>query len=126
MWADRESHLSLVGRTCTCIRPRVQPCGWERYVRAFTVIHAPTNRTKSLTALIQLLLGITPLSEIPEPYSLPELGKRSGVFILHQLMPLFTISWKVISSNPLAQYSSQGFVKAFIHFIPVNDVPPSC
>ena len=59
---------------------------------------------------MQLLLGITPLSEIPEPYSLPELGKRSGVFILHQLMPLFTISCRVISDNPLAQRSSQRFV----------------
>ncbi|MEG4173507.1 hypothetical protein, partial [Microcoleus sp. S13_C3] len=26
-------------------RPRVQPCGWKRYVRAFTVIYVSTNRT---------------------------------------------------------------------------------
>ncbi|HEY9302443.1 MAG TPA: hypothetical protein VIQ31_39985, partial [Phormidium sp.] len=47
VWADRESYLSLAFGTCTLIRPRVQPCGWKRYVRAFTVIHVSTNRTKS-------------------------------------------------------------------------------
>ncbi|MEH1822212.1 MAG: hypothetical protein V7L31_24570 [Nostoc sp.] len=25
MWADKESILSLNGKTCTCIKPRVQP-----------------------------------------------------------------------------------------------------
>ncbi|MEG3968706.1 hypothetical protein QUA00_13925 [Microcoleus sp. T2B6] len=47
VWADRESYLSLVEGTCTLISPRVQPCGWKRYVRTFTVIHVSTNRTYS-------------------------------------------------------------------------------
>src|SRR4028118_614892 len=47
VWADRESYLSLAEGTCTLIKPRVQPCSWKRYVRAFTVIHVSTNRTKS-------------------------------------------------------------------------------
>jgi len=33
VWADRESYLSLAEGTYTLIRPRVQPCGWKRYVR---------------------------------------------------------------------------------------------
>ncbi|MEG4388164.1 hypothetical protein QUA44_17010 [Microcoleus sp. N9_A2] len=47
VWAGRESYLSLAEGTCTLIRPRVQPCGWKRYVRAFTVIRVSTNRTKT-------------------------------------------------------------------------------
>src|SRR4028119_1247280 len=47
VWADRESYLSLAFGTCTLIRPRVQPCGWNSYVRTFTVIHSSTNRTYS-------------------------------------------------------------------------------
>ncbi|MEG4373630.1 hypothetical protein QUB29_29725, partial [Microcoleus sp. B4b_D2] len=49
VWADRESYLSLAEGTCTLIKPRVQPCGWKRYVRAFTVVYASTNRTFSGT-----------------------------------------------------------------------------
>ena len=33
VWADRESYLSLAEGAYTLIRPRVQPCGWKRYVR---------------------------------------------------------------------------------------------
>src|SRR4028119_1207767 len=33
VWAGRESCLSLAEGTCTLIRPKVQPCGWKRYVR---------------------------------------------------------------------------------------------
>ncbi|MEG4534774.1 hypothetical protein [Microcoleus sp. D2_18a_D3] len=51
VWADRESYLSLAEGACTLIRPRVQPCGWKGYVRAFTVIHASTNRTGILSVL---------------------------------------------------------------------------
>ncbi|MEG4397179.1 phytochelatin synthase family protein [Microcoleus sp. BROC3] len=51
VWADRESYLSLAEGTCTLIRPRVQPCGWKRYVRAFTVIYVSTNRTRSSYAV---------------------------------------------------------------------------
>ncbi|MEG4121911.1 hypothetical protein QUA43_31180, partial [Microcoleus sp. N9_B4] len=45
VWAGKESCLSLAEGTCTLITPRVQPCGWKRYVRAFTVIYVSTNRT---------------------------------------------------------------------------------
>ncbi|MEG4121216.1 group 1 truncated hemoglobin, partial [Microcoleus sp. N9_B4] len=48
--------------------PRVQPCGWKRYVRAFTVIYVSTNRTdhtdmekqrRHQTAFISYALGGT-------------------------------------------------------------------
>ncbi|MBM0744638.1 hypothetical protein JOY44_24035 [Phormidium sp. CLA17] len=50
VWADKESYLSLVGRTCTCIRPRVQPSllldlVGEVIYGLVTVIHLTTNRT---------------------------------------------------------------------------------
>ncbi|MEZ2238449.1 RNA polymerase sigma factor, partial [Microcoleus sp.] len=47
------SYLSLAEGTCTLIRPRVQPCGWKRYVRAFTVIHVSTNRTDTLPSRLR-------------------------------------------------------------------------
>ncbi|MEG4397335.1 hypothetical protein [Microcoleus sp. BROC3] len=55
VWADRESCLSLAEGICTLISPRVQPCGWKRYVRTFTVIHASTNRTLSFNVGVKRL-----------------------------------------------------------------------
>ncbi|MBW4573548.1 MAG: hypothetical protein KME31_38020 [Tolypothrix carrinoi HA7290-LM1] len=49
MWADRESYLSLVGGAFTHITPEVQGYSrispWVAYVRTYTVIQRPTNRT---------------------------------------------------------------------------------
>ncbi|MEG5040339.1 MULTISPECIES: hypothetical protein, partial [unclassified Microcoleus] len=49
--------LSLAEGTCTLISPRVQPCGWKRYVRAFTVIHVSTNRTTSESLFVTYTLS---------------------------------------------------------------------
>ncbi len=50
VWADRDSHLSLVGGTLTRISPRVQPSPFlvlvgEVVYGLGTVIHLTTNRT---------------------------------------------------------------------------------
>ena len=71
MWADRESYLSPAEGACTLIRPRVQPCGWKSYVRAFTVIDSSTNRTvESMGGIILRTSQLEPdvrLSPHPAP-----------------------------------------------------------
>jgi hypothetical protein len=59
VWADKESHLSLVGRTFTCIPLRVQPflfLNWAGVIiyGLITEIHHTTNRTSVAYTVAEL------------------------------------------------------------------------
>lgn len=88
VWADKESHLSLVGRTFTCICLRVQPFLFLDLVGVIiyglaTVIHYATNRTPSYDCVISTAPhfsasggkaedgGIEPLGVNPPRFSRP-------------------------------------------------------
>ncbi len=62
MWADKESILSLNGKTCTCIKPRVQPfcdsnllSDWVSYLR--TDYRDSLTNESHLTCLMQIVWG---------------------------------------------------------------------
>ncbi|HEY9636429.1 MAG TPA: hypothetical protein V6D14_23700 [Coleofasciculaceae cyanobacterium] len=81
VWADRESHLSLVGRACTCIRPRVQPFGWRDYLR---VVYRDSSRNESHESLH--CANITTLTSLE--YSLLEAVDMTVEFLPGHIFPI--------------------------------------
>src|ERR687885_270828 len=99
VWAGRESCLSLAEGTCTLIRPKVQPCGWKRYVRTdcrdsrFNESH---KRLYSASASLYFWLPplVTPhtsriILALPQPFAFIISQCQSAFEVFHWVQNLF-------------------------------------